>query len=127
MEVNLGDELTGLLAGSLVIVMKLVVIVVAYKTIKLGYDLLLRGVKGEFKFKSSISGLKADLQSASPGLLFVVVGCIMVVAALVQKFPQEFDTTEKTSSIDMSGLQNLGNTQLPKLAPVTISEDDYEI
>ena len=48
----------------------------------MGHDLLEKGVKGEFKFKGSISGARADLASASPGLLFLLLGVILIGYAM---------------------------------------------
>lgn len=95
MELEIGERVMLIIASSMVIFFKLVVIILAYKTIKLGYDLLLRGVKGDFQFSSEISGYKADLRSASPGLLFVVLGCAIMAIAIVEKFPQEIVKTSE--------------------------------
>lgn len=91
----MGERVMLVIASSMVVFFKLIVIILGYKTIKLGYDLLLRGVKGEFKFSSEISGYKADLRSASPGLLFVVLGCVIMVIAVIEKFPQEVERSSK--------------------------------
>lgn len=68
-----------LLAMLLVILMKVVLFILGYKTIKLGYNLVSAGIKGEFKFKSELFGFKADLVSLSPGLLFVTLGILLMI------------------------------------------------
>ena len=40
------------------------------------------GVKGEFKFSASLGGVKADLASISPGLLFVLLGVLLIGYAI---------------------------------------------
>ena len=55
---------------SSLILFKLAVLGVGYLIAKLGYDLLIKGVSGEFKFKTEIRGTKADLVSASPGIFY---------------------------------------------------------
>ena len=87
--IEIGDKLSIIMAGTLVITLKLVVSIIAYKIVKLGYDLLLRGVKGEFQFSGQIASNKADLKSASPGLLFVLLGCAVMAIAITAKFPQK--------------------------------------
>jgi len=62
----------------LVIVMKIVCFILGYLTVKLGHQLISSGVKGEFKFAASLGGLKADLASVSPGLLFVLLGILLI-------------------------------------------------
>ena len=54
----------------------------AYLVVKLGFRLLEAGVKGEFKFKASLAGLRADLASVSPGLLFVLLGVVLLGYAI---------------------------------------------
>ncbi len=61
-----------------IIFLKIVVFVLGYLTIKIGATLLRDGVKGEFRFRSELPGFKGDLASASPGLLFLVVGGILI-------------------------------------------------
>jgi hypothetical protein len=69
----------------LIFILKFMCLVFGFWTIYLGYDLLKRGVKGEFKFSAKLSGGKADLVSASPGLLFVLLGIILIGFALYVK------------------------------------------
>ncbi len=52
--------------------------ILGFLTIKLGYKLILQGAKGEFKFSGSLVGLKSKLESFSPGLLFVLLGIILI-------------------------------------------------
>jgi hypothetical protein len=63
---------------ALVILMKIVCFILGYLTIRLGYELIASGVKGEFKFAASLAGVKADLASVSPGLLFVLLGILLI-------------------------------------------------
>ena len=62
--------------------MKIVCFILGYLTVRLGYDLIKSGVKGEFKFSASFGGTKADLASVSPGLLFVLLGVGLVGYAI---------------------------------------------
>jgi hypothetical protein len=71
-----------LISFSLVILMKIVCFILSYKIIRLGYSLITAGVKGEFKFSSSFLGFKADLASLSPGLLFVLLGVLLMTVAI---------------------------------------------
>ena len=67
----------GLLVG-----MKIVCFVLGYLTVRLGHQLISSGVKGEFKFSASLGGTKADLASVSPGLLFVLLGILLIGYAM---------------------------------------------
>ena len=98
MTIEISGNLSNLLAGSMIIFMKLCVIIVAYKIVKLGHDLILKGAKGEFSFMAGFKGFSADLQSVSPGLLFVLLGCAVLVIAVTTKFPQESTETTTQSS-----------------------------
>jgi hypothetical protein len=93
--IEIGEKLAVILGATLVISLKLAVLVVAFKTIRLGHDLLLRGVKGEFSFSGSAGGLSADLKSVSPGLLFVLLGVSLALTSVIAKFPQSVETKQR--------------------------------
>ena len=67
---------------ALIILMKIVCFILGYLTIRLGYVLIASGVKGEFKFAASMGGFKTDLASVSPGLLFVLLGVLLIGYAI---------------------------------------------
>ena len=76
-----------LLSLVLVILMKIVCFILGYLTIRLGYQLINSGVKGDFKFATSLAGFKADLASVSPGLLFVLLGILLIGYAVYVEKP----------------------------------------
>jgi hypothetical protein len=83
MNTNTNPEvLLAMLGVCLVWAQKITCFILAYLTIRLGYNLLVKGVSGEFKFNASLSGAKADLTSASPGLLFVLLGILLAAYAI---------------------------------------------
>lgn len=63
-------------------ILKIIVFILGYLSIRLGASLLREGVKGDFNFKAGFSGAKADLQSSSPGLLFTLLGIILIGFAM---------------------------------------------
>jgi len=71
-----------LISFALVVVMKIVCFVFGYLTIHLGYRLIASGAKGEFKFAASLGSFKGNLVSVSPGLLFVLLGVLLIGYAL---------------------------------------------
>lgn len=80
--IELSDEWAFVLSFGLVILMKIVCFVLGYLTIRLGYQLIASGVKGEFKFSAKLGGVKTDLASVSPGLLFVLLGVLLIGFAM---------------------------------------------
>lgn len=79
--VRLGNkkDMSYIMVGMLLIAtLKIVVFVLGYLTIKLGKELLVLGVKGEFQFSGKLAGTRADLRSASPGLLFLLLGIALI-------------------------------------------------
>ena len=66
----------------LVILLKGVVFWIGYLTVRLGYNLVREGVRGEFKFRAEWVGLKGGLASVSSGLLFVLLGVILIGYAI---------------------------------------------
>ena len=90
-----------LISFGLVILMKIVCFILGYKTVKLGYNLISSGIKGEFKFSSNFIGFKADLVSISPGLLFVLLGVMLrMIAVYTKKTVTYSDTASQTPAAD---------------------------
>ena len=82
-------RLTGVLAG----------IFLCY----LGYDLFLRGVTGAFDFKGDVAGFRGQLLSASPGLLFCLLGVVVIIVSVHStKSSYPWHITENTSGFPSS-------------------------
>lgn len=71
--------LAGMVLG---VSLKLACFLFGYLVIKIGAQLLRDGVKGEFQFKASLTGFTSDLASASPGLLFLLIGGFLIGYAM---------------------------------------------
>lgn len=94
-------DATFVICFGLVILMKIVCFTFGYMTIRLGYQLIASGVKGEFKFSANLGGAKADLASVSPGLLFVLLGVFLIGYAIyVDKGCKTRTTIESTSPVE---------------------------
>lgn len=72
-----------------ILVFKVATLVVGYLLARLGYDLLIKGVTGEFKFHTEVKGTKADLISASPGLFFILMATIIIGIGIFKTTPFE--------------------------------------
>ena len=86
-----------------ILVFKLAVLAVGYLLSKLGYLLLVQGITGQFKFKGDFQGVKADLVSASPGTLFVVLAIVLLVTVVWVDKPtsnEVFQPDNSTKTID---------------------------
>lgn len=77
-----------------VLVLKVTCFILGYLIVRIGAALLRDGITGEFKFSASLPGAKGDLASASPGLLFLLVGAILIGYALWVPKPAEFESEE---------------------------------
>lgn len=75
---------------------KLAVLIVGYLIARLGYDLLLKGISGQFTFSTQFKGGKADLVSASPGVFFILMATVMIAIAIIKDKPFETEITERT-------------------------------
>ena len=75
-------ETAYLISFGMVILMKIVCFILGYLTIRLGYELIASGVKGEFKFSAQLGGAKAALAGMYPGLLFVLLGVFLIGYAM---------------------------------------------
>ncbi|MDJ0723383.1 MAG: hypothetical protein QNJ04_17215 [Desulfobacterales bacterium] len=83
--------------GSLIL-FKLAVLVIGYLIARLGHDLLVKGVSGDFKFSAGFKGGKADLVSASPGLFFILMATILIAIGVIKDKPFGTRVTERTIS-----------------------------
>lgn len=86
--------------GALV-VFKLAVLFVGYLFAKLGHNLLITGVSGEFKFKAEMNGVRADLISASPGIFFILMATILIAVGIIKDKP--FETLVTARQIKSQG------------------------
>ena len=69
---------------------RLSVLIVGYLIAKLGYQLLLKGVTGEFRFQAQFKGFKSDVISASPGIFFILMATILIASTVI-KFESTFN------------------------------------
>jgi len=79
---EISNQWAFVLSFALVILMKIVCFILGYLTIRLGHQLIASGVKGEFTFSAKLGGVKTDLASVSPGLLFVLLGILLIGYAM---------------------------------------------
>ncbi len=98
------------------LIFKLAVLFVGYLIAKLGHDLLIKGVQGEFKFQSGFKGAKADLASASPGLFFILMAAVLIGVGILKDKPFETKITQReiSTSAERSG-EPKTNTEKPRL------------
>lgn len=85
---------------------KLAVLIVGYLFAKLGHDLLIKGVSGDFKFRTEFRGTKADLVSASPGIFFILMATVLIAVAILKDKP--FETKVTATSLDSKAEDSLG-------------------
>jgi len=87
--------------GRSTLVFKLAVLIVGYLIGKLGYELLVKGVTGQFKFQTEFKGVKADLVSVSPGLFFILMATILIAIGVIKDKP--FETKVTAGSVQTAG------------------------
>jgi hypothetical protein len=103
-----------LVSLALVILMKCLCFILGYLTIRLGYQLIASGVRGEFKFAASLAGAKADLVSLSPGLLFVLLGVLLIGYAVYLEKPV---TVTLPRGLESHGIPPLPQPLVPNELP----------
>lgn len=99
-----------------ILLFKLAVLIVGYFLAKLGYLLLLQGITGQFKFKGEFQGIKADIVSASPGVLFIILAVVLLVVAVRTEKPTSSQVTYPGS--------NILPLEMPKLPPPPDSKEN---
>lgn len=105
------------------VVFKLAVLVIGYLIARLGHDLLIKGVSGDFKFRTEFKGAKADLVSASPGLFFILMATILIAIGVIKDKP--FATKVTRTEIDTAAEHRVQDTSMskPNLPPNPTKED----
>ncbi|CBJ38818.1 protein of unknown function [Ralstonia solanacearum CMR15] len=90
----------------LLFALKALCLLLGYGIVRIGASLLREGVRGEFKFHGSLPGAKGDLMSASPGLLFLLLGVWLIAFAMWVKKGDlgyerktEIESTAPTSAV----------------------------
>lgn len=78
--------------------LKIVCFTFGYFIVKIGAQLLRDGVTGEFKFKTRFTGISSDLASASPGLLFLVIGGGLIGYAMYLPKSVEYESMEEPNA-----------------------------
>ena len=78
------------ITAATILAFKITTLVVGYKITKLGYDLMLKGITGGFEFSGQYAGVKGGLISSSPGLLFLLMGVVLMYAGVTSG---SFETT----------------------------------
>mgnify|MGYP001618178413 CR=1 FL=1 len=86
---------------SLIFLLKVLCFLLGYKIVRIGADLLREGVKGQFKFNAGLAGTKADLASASPGLLFLLLGVLLIGFAMWVNKVVEVPLPNQSESLPM--------------------------
>ena len=102
---------------------KLATLFVGYLIAKLGYDLLIKGVSGQFKFQGEFKGGKADLISASPGIFFIFMAAVIIAIGIVKDKPFETRVTKET--VESSGERSSNSNRegdKPELPPNPLKE-----
>lgn len=66
----------------LIWMLKCVALILGYLCVRLGHQLLFAGVKGEFQFSAKGFGASTTLKAVSPGLLFVLLGVLLMIYAV---------------------------------------------
>ena len=107
-------DYTSLISFGMAVFMKIVCFVLGYLTIRLGYLLIASGARGEFKFSAKFAGVKADLASISPGLLFVLLGTVLIGYAMyVEKEVKHSYVKREVSAEKPSPVTKIPPFQMP--------------
>jgi hypothetical protein len=116
MTFNITPEILVMINLIFLFILKIIVFILGYLTIRVGANLLREGIKGDFKFNAGFSGAKADLQSGSPGLLFTLLGIILIGFAMAynKEIPYEKEIIKKHIGADKKAIDSTSVTKSAK-------------
>lgn len=113
----------------LVFLEKAICFYIGYNVIKIGSALLREGVTGKFTFKGEFKGIKADLASVSPGLLFLLLGIFIIgFALLVVKGPHEIESGSdfEGTSQNVRASKIINSFKTPDMPDMPDRKEKYE-
>jgi hypothetical protein len=110
-----GDQFLMLSNQILLVFLKVVSLTLGYLIVYLGYRLIIAGAKGEFQFSGGAGSLQTALKSVSPGLLFVLLGALLMGYAV---------GVDKVSSRQGGTEQKIGTKPPPVVLPSKFSLED---
>ena len=93
----MSNETMFIIGLSYLFVMKIVCFVIGFFIVRIGASLLRDGISGQFTFKYEFTGVKGDLASASPGLLFLLLGCLLIGYSLALDKVATYEKTETSA------------------------------
>ncbi|GGF29040.1 hypothetical protein GCM10011611_38900 [Aliidongia dinghuensis] len=79
------------------IAFKIAALLVGYLVARLGFQLLVMGVKGEFRFRSTFKAGSVDLISVSPGLFFTLMATVIITVGVLKDKPFETSFSAESS------------------------------
>jgi len=90
---------------------KIFTLIVGYWVANLSYNLLLKGISGEFKFNAELKGVKADLASASPKIFFILMSVVIISIGLykgleIYAWPTDPPTLQQTGKVPTNAPPN---------------------
>ncbi len=97
-----------------IMIFKLSVLIIGYLIARLGYNLLVKGISGEFNFKADLKGYKADVVSASPGIFFILMATILMAVGIIKDKPFKTELKIKdgyTKNSKQPSLQKIENNR----------------
>ncbi len=84
-----------------VVAIKLTAMIAGYKIVALGHDTLVKGIKGEFDFSGDAGqNNRVTLKSTSPGLLFVLLGSLLIGWSIFVDKPITYHEGTKTTALE---------------------------
>lgn len=110
----------------MVFTLKIVVFILGFFTIKMGHSLIRDGVKGSFKFNTEAKGIKGALQSSSPGLLFVLLGVLLIAYAIYIEKGVRSTEEGMHSNTTSSPKNNKDSTDWENL-PIDVTRDTQNV
>jgi hypothetical protein len=102
-----------------ILAFKIATLVIGFLIVKMGYELIEKGVKGEFKFSTDYKGSKAALASSSPGLLFLLLGVILLCVSVFVEKPFNLEVSQDASMKTTQTGTDLSTQDKPVLPPMS--------
>lgn len=102
--IYIDPNLLGIMNTLAILLAEITTLVVGYLLVRLGFELIRDGAKGDFQFTGDLRGIKLGLASVSPGTLFALLGAVVIVVTLIQH--RSANTAQATQ-----GAQELGGRQ----------------
>lgn len=104
-----------------ILIFKITLLIIGYLITKLGYKLLVEGIKGPFKVTFKFKGFETNLVSGLPGIFFVLLAVLLMGYAVFKDMPFGTEISQSIRQSNYSNYENGKDVSVNEKPPISNS------